>query len=196
MKRIILFCAFLLPLIMFAQSSSESKTMGFYISPNIQVGYNLGNSIKDSQNRDSPYYQQYVRPNLPNDFTYGIGVAGGYQLFSFFALGTGLKYNYIADSLHLLNWTIQPKFFLGKDNGWKGIVELEYGSQINSANVENSKYYGLKIGFQDSFSKRLNQEFGLFLQSHDFTFSNATFIGFSISATIFSNKNYTVYGKD
>ncbi|PZU83049.1 MAG: hypothetical protein DI529_13380 [Chryseobacterium sp.] len=170
--------------------------MGFYISPSVQVGYNLGNSIKDKQNQDSPYYQQYIRPNLPNDFTYGIGIVGGYQLLSFFALGTGLKYNYIADSLHLLSWTIQPKFFLGKDNGWKGIIELEYGSQINKANVENSKHYGLKIGFQDSFSKRLNQEFALFFQSHDFTFSNAAFVGFSISATIFSNKNYTVYGKD
>lgn len=175
---------------------TASNRMGFYLSPTLQVGYNLGNSIKNDQNRDSPYYQEYVRPYLPNDFTYGIGAALGYQMFSFFGIGTGIQYNYIADSLHLLSWTLQPKFFIGKDNGGKTIIELEYGRQLNQAKVNDSEHYGLKLGYQDSFSKRLNQEFGLFLRSDQFKYTNAMFIGAYCSAIIFSNKKYTVYGKD
>lgn len=183
-------------LFVFGQSEeNKSKTMGFYISPNVQIGYNLGNSIKDSQNKDSPYYQQNVAPYLPNDFTYGIGVVGGYHILSFFALGTGLRYNYVANNQHLLNWVVQPKFFLGKDD-WKGFIEVEYGKQFNHSNVNNTEHYGLKIGYQDAFSKRLNNEFGFFIYSQNYHLSISTFVGVSFGATIFSKRNYTVYGND
>jgi len=173
----------------FGQSEgNKSKTMGFYISPNVQIGYNLGNSIKENQNRDSPYYQENVGPYLPNDFTYGIGVVGGYHLLPFFALGTGLKYNYVSDNLHLLNWTIQPKFIIGKDEG-KLVVEFEYGRQFNNSNISNTHYFGGKLGYQESFSKRLIQEGGLFIYRYNSNVSNAYFIGLSVSAIIFSNKN-------
>lgn len=179
-----------------SQSKDEkSKTMGFYISPNIQIGYNLGNSIRDNQNKDSPYYQEYIRPYLPNDFTYGIGVVGGYHILSFFALGTGFRYNFIADDQHLINWVIQPKFFFG-NNDDKGFLEVEYGRQLNHSNVDNTSYYGLKIGYLDSFSKRLNSDIALFIYSQNYDKSGAFFIGISFGATLFSNKNYTVYGKD
>ena len=182
--------------IVFGQSEeNQSKTMGFYISPNIQVGYNLGNSIKDNQNQDSQYYQQYVSPNLPNKYTYGVGFVGGYHLLPFFALGTGLKYNYITDNLHLLNWTIQPKFIFGKDEG-KFIVEFEYGKQLNQSNISNTHYFGGKLGYQDSFSKHLLQEGGLFIYRYNSAVSDAFFIGISLNATVFSNKKYTVYGND
>ena len=180
----------------FAQSGEDrNKTMGFYISPNVQIGYNLGNSIRDGQNKDSPYYQQHIAPYLPNDFTYGVGVVGGYHIVPFFALGTGLKYNYVSDNLHLLNWTIQPKFIFGKDEG-KFVVEFEYGKQFNHSNVSNTHYFGGKLGYQDSFSKRLIQEGGLFIYRYNSNVSNAYFIGISVSATIFSNKTYTIYGQD
>lgn len=196
MKKTLLVLTVLLSTSVLAQSREhKSKTMGFYISPNVQVGYNLGNSIKDGQNQDSPYYQQYVAPYLPNDFTYGVGVVGGYHILPFFALGTGLKYNYVSDNLHLLNWTIQPKFIFGKDEG-KFVVEFEYGKQFNTSNINNTHYFGGKLGYQDSFSKRLIQEGGLFIYRYNSDVSNAYFIGISVSATIFSNKNYTVYGRD
>lgn len=196
MKRNLLFLAVFFSFLASGQSeNNKSKTMGFYISPTIQVGYNLGNSIKNNQNKDSPYYQQYVAPYLPNDFTYGIGVVGGYHFLPFFALGTGLKYNYVSDNLHLLNWTVQPKFIFGKDEG-KFILEFEYGKQFNHSNVNDTHYFGGKIGYQDSFSKHLIQEGGLFIYRYNSNVSNAYFIGLSVSATIFSNKNYTVYGKD
>lgn len=194
MKKILLFSTFILSVLAFGQSEDDkSKTMGFYISPNVQIGYNLGNSIKDNQNKDSPYYQQNVAPYLPNDFTYGVGIVGGYHIFSFFALGTGIKYNYISDNLHLLNWTVQPKFIFGKDEG-KFIVKFEYGKQLNNSNVNNSHYFGGKLGYQDSFSKRLLQEGGLFLYRYNSDITNATFVGISVGATIFSNRKYTVYG--
>ena len=99
MKKNLLVLTLFFSVLAFAQSEEKySKTMGFYISPNFQVGYNLGNSIKDSQHKNNAYYQQYISPYLPNDFTYGVGVVGGYQLLSFFALGTGIKYNYISDT--------------------------------------------------------------------------------------------------
>ena len=72
MKKNLLVLTLFFSVLAFAQSEEKySKTMGFYICPNIQAGYNLGNSIKDNQNKDSPYYQQYVAPYLPNDFTIG-----------------------------------------------------------------------------------------------------------------------------
>ncbi|TDX83202.1 hypothetical protein [Epilithonimonas xixisoli] len=194
MKKNLLFLSLIFSVFAFGQSE-KSKTMGFYISPNVQIGYNLGNSIKDNQNKDSPYYQQNVAPYLPNDFTYGIGVVGGYHLLPFFAFGTGIRYNFIDSNQHLLNWVIQPKFLLGKDD-WKGTIELEYGKQFNHSNVNNTKHYGLKIGYQDSFSKRLNNEFGFFIYSQNYQYSNAVFVGVSLGVTIFSKKNYTVYGKD
>ena len=196
MKRILLFSSFIFSIIVSGQSDeNKSKTMGFYISPNVQIGYNLGNSIKDNQNKDSPYYQQNVKPFLPNDFTYEIGVVGGYHLFSFFALGTGVRYNFVAKDQHLLNWVVQPKFYLGKDD-WKGFIELEYGKQFNHSNVNNTEHYGLKIGYQDAFSKRLNNEIGFFIYSQSYKFSSATFVGVSFGATVFSKRHYTVYGND
>lgn len=78
MKKNLLVLTLLFSVLAFAQSEEKySKTMGFYISPNVQIGYNLGNSIKDSQHKDDAYYQQYISPYLPNDFTYGVGVVGG-----------------------------------------------------------------------------------------------------------------------
>ncbi len=179
-----------------SQATVASKNMGFYFSPSLQAGYNLGNSIRNNQNRDSAYYQEFVKPYLANDFTYGIAATVGWQAFSFFGIGTGIGYNYIAYSLHLLSWTVQPRFFIGKDNDGKAIVELEFGKQFNQANVSDSKHYAIKLGYQESFSKRLNQEYGLFLRSNQFQSSNAVFIGAYLSAIIFTHKNYTVYGKD
>ena len=193
MKKTLLVLTLFLSGLIFGQN--ESKTMGFYISPNIQAGYNLGNSIAKSQNRDSPYYQQEIAPNLPNKLTYGIGVVGGYHILPFFALGTGLKYNYVEDNLHLLNWTVQPKFIFGKEEG-KFVLEFEYGKQFNQSNINNTHYFGGKIGYQESFSKHLIQEGGLFIYRYNSHVSNAYFIGLSFGATIFSQKKYTVYGKD
>ena len=194
MKKNLLFLSLIFSVFAFGQSE-KSKTMGFYISPNIQAGYNLGNSIAKSQNRDSPYYQQEVAPNLPNKITYGIGVVGGYHILPFFALGTGLRYNYVEDNLHLLNWTVQPKFIFGKEEG-KFVLEFEYGKQFNQSNINNTHYFGGKIGYQESFSKHLIQEGGLFIYRYNSHVSNAYFIGLSFGATIFSQKKYTVYGKD
>lgn len=193
MKKTLLISTLVFSVLIFGQN--ESITMGFYISPNIQAGYNLGNSIAESQNRDSQYYQQEIAPNLPNKLTYGIGVVGGYHILPFFALGTGLKYNYVADNLHLLNWTVQPKFIFGKEEG-KFVLEFEYGKQFNQSNINNTHYFGGKIGYQESFSKRLIQEGGLFIYRYNSHVSNAYFIGLSFGATIFSNKKYTVYGND
>ncbi|MDN5626909.1 hypothetical protein SAMN05660493_02026 [Epilithonimonas bovis DSM 19482] len=195
MKHFLLFMTLIGITNTFAQETAKSKTMGFYISPNVQVGYNLGNSIKDSQHKNDAYYQQYVSPYLPNDFTYGLGVVGGYHILPFFALGTGLRYNFIANNQHLLNWVVQPKFFFG-NNDDKGFLELEYGTQINHSNVNNTNFYGLKIGYLESFSKRLNSDISFFIYSQNYDKSGAVFIGVSFGATIFTNKNYTVYGKD
>ena len=196
MKKILLFSALVFSLLTFGQSEeNKSKTMGFYISPNVQFGYNLGNSISKTQYQDSPYYQQYVEPNLPNKLTYDIGVIGGFHLLPFFAIGTGLKYNYVADNLHVLNWTIQPKFIFGKEEG-KFIIEFEYGKQFNQSNISNTHYFGGKLGYQESFSKSLLQEGGLFIYRYNSAVSNVYFIGLSVGATIFTNKKYTIYGEN
>ena len=151
MKKNLLVLTLFFSVLAFAQSEEKySKTMGFYISPNVQVGYNLGNSIKDSQHKNDAYYQQYISPYLPNDFTYGVGVVGGYQLLSFFALGTGIKYNYISDNLHLLNWIVQPKFIIKGDTA-ATTFEFEYGKQFNQSNNILKNFIDFRIVFLRDF---------------------------------------------
>ncbi|WP_370897981.1 hypothetical protein [Chryseobacterium gossypii] len=177
------------------EAESRKPKMGFYFNPSLNAGYNLGNSIKDSQNKDSQYYQQYVAPYLPNKFTYGISVIGGYNFLPNFALGTGLKYSFVADNFHLIYWVIQPKFIFNPGEE-PFFIELNYGRQINHTAVSESEFWGVKLGKQISYSKRLSQEVGLIFEGPKFDSSNAVFIGLSYGIVIFSNKNYTVYGQD
>ncbi|WP_261511381.1 hypothetical protein [Chryseobacterium paludis] len=169
--------------------------MDFYINPSLNLGYNLGNSIKDNQNSDSPYYQQNIAPYVPNKITYGMTVVGGYNFLPNFALGTGLKYSFIDSNFHLLYWVIQPKFiFAPGDEPF--FIDVNYAKQINNSVVSNAEMWGLKLGKQISYSKRLSQEGGIVLENHKFDQSSAFFIGLSYGITIFSNKNYTGYGED
>lgn len=180
----------------FSQEAKPMKsTMGFYVNPALNLGYNLGNSIKDSQNKDSQYYQQNISPYLPNKITYGITAVAGYHFIPNLALGSGLKYSFIDDNFHLIYWVIQPKVIFNVDDE-SVFIDLNYGKQINHSAVSDSKFYGLKIGLQVSYSKRLSQEGGIILESHKFANSSAVFVGLSYGITIFSNKNYTGYGED
>lgn len=197
MKKIISLCFLVLSLCLWAQDdSSKSKTMGFYISPSVHVGYNLSNKSQKREDEQSAAYQQgYARYSYPNDFMYGIGFVGGYHILPFFSIGTGLKYHFVADDIHTVNWTIQPKFLIGKDDD-KFTVELEYGKQLNKSNINDTEYYGLKLGYQVAFSQRLNQEFGVFVYSGNYNTRNPLFLGLSFQAIIFINKNYTGYSSN
>ncbi|MFL9833264.1 hypothetical protein [Chryseobacterium terrae] len=178
----------------FSQVDSGKKPkMNFYVNPTLNVGYNLGNQIKDNQNKDSQYYQQYVAPYLPNKITFGMSVVGGYNFLPNFAIGTGLKYSYIDPNFHLMYWLIQPKFIFNPgDEAF--FIDVTYGKQFNKSAVSNSDFWSLKAGLQVAYSKRLSQEGGLVLEGFQLGNSNATFIGISYGITIFSNKNYTVEG--
>lgn len=177
------------------QQQNKKQSMGFYINPTLNLGYNLGNRIRDNQNKDSQYYQQYVSPYLPNKITYGITAVAGYNFLPNLALGSGLKYSFIDDNFHLLYWVIQPKIiFSPGDNPF--FVEVNYGKQINNAVVSDAEFWGARLGIQVSYSKRLSQEGGIILESHKFDNSSAVFVGLSYGITIFSNKNYTGYGED
>lgn len=196
MKKIFLLSTLCVSLSFFSQEVKTSKpTMGFYINPTLNLGYNLGNSIKDNQNKDSQYYQQYVSPYLPNKITYGITAIAGYNFIPNLALGSGLKYSFIDDNFHLIYWVIQPKvlFNVGDEALF---IDLNYGKQINHSAVSDAKFYGLKLGLQVSYSKRLSQEGGIILESHKFANSSAIFVGLSYGITVFGNKNYTGYGED
>lgn len=180
----------------FSQETKTSRpTMEFYINPTVNLGYNLGNKIRDNQNKDSQYYQQYIAPYVPNDFTYGITAVAGYNFIPNLALGSGLKYSFIDANFHLLYWVFQPKIMFNA--GDEAIfIDLNYGKQINRSAVSDARFYGLKIGTQISYSKRLSQEGGIILESHKFANSSAVFVGLSYGITVFSNKNYTGYGED
>ncbi|MCJ7935345.1 MAG: hypothetical protein MUW56_17385 [Chryseobacterium sp.] len=190
------FLAFLTFAQLFSQKTETGKPkMDFYINPTLNAGYNLGNSIKDSQNKDSPYYQQNIAPYLPNKITYGLTAVGGYNFLPNFALGTGLKYSFVDSNYHLLYWVIQPKFIFSPGEE-PFFIDINYGKQINHSVSSNSEFWGIKLGMQVSFSKRLSQEGGLVLESHTFENSRAAFIGVSYGITLFSNTNYTAYGKE
>ncbi|WP_415326457.1 hypothetical protein [Chryseobacterium sp. MMS23-Vi53] len=196
MKNLLLILSLFIGCRFFSQEAETKKQkMGFYINPTLNLGYNLGNSIKDNQNKDSPYYQQYVSPYLPNKITYGITAVAGYNFIPNLALGSGLKYSFIDDNFHLIYWVIQPKvmFNVGDESIF---IDLNYGKQINHSAVSDAKFYGLKLGLQVSYSKRLSQEGGIILESHKFANSSAVFVGLSYGITVFSNKNYTGYGED
>lgn len=172
---------------------SKKPKMNFYVNPTLNVGYNLGNQIKDNQNKDSQYYQQYVAPYLPNKITFGMSVIGGYNFLPNFAIGTGLKYSYIDPNFHMMYWLIQPKFIFNPgDEAF--FIDVTYGKQFNKSAVSNSDFWSLKAGLQVAYSKRLSQEGGLVLEGFQLGNSNATFIGISYGITVFSNKNYTVEG--
>jgi hypothetical protein len=196
MKKIFLLtCLYCSGFALSQQQQNKKQSMGFYINPTLNLGYNLGNRIRDNQNKDSQYYQQYVSPYLPNKITYGITAVAGYNFIPNLALGSGLKYSFIDDNFHLLYWVIQPKIiFSPGDNPF--FVEVNYGKQINNAVVSDAEFWGARLGIQVSYSKRLSQEGGIILESHKFDNSSAVFVGLSYGITIFSNKNYTGYGED
>lgn len=174
-------------------NTSKKPKMNFYFNPTLNVGYNVKNQSKRNQNADSQYYQNYVSPYLPNDFTYGISAVGGYNFLPNFAIGTGLKYSYIDPNFHLMYWLIQPKFIFNPgDEAF--FIDVTYGKQINSSVISNSEFWGLKLGLQVAYSKRLSQEGGLVFETLQASRSNTLFIGLSYGITIFSNKNYTVEG--
>ena len=195
-KALFLFLIFFSTSLIYSQNTDGKKPkMDFYINPSLNFGYNLKNSSKDDQNKDSPYYQHYVAPYLPNKITYGMTVVGGYNFLPNFAIGTGLKYSFIDRNFHLLYWVIQPKFIFGPGDE-PFFIDVNYAKQINHSVVSNAEMWGVKLGKQISYSKRLSQEGGIVLENHKFDKSSALFIGLSYGITIFSNKNYTGYGED
>lgn len=87
MRNLFLVSFLMISLQLFSQVDLTKKTkMDFYFNSNLNVDYNLGNRIKENQNKDSYDYQQNVAPFLPNDFTYGISAIGGYNFLPNFAI--------------------------------------------------------------------------------------------------------------
>ena len=195
-RNLLLISFLLISLQSFSQvDQSKKPKMNFYFNPNINVGYNLGNRIKENQNKDSFDYQHNVAAFLPNKYTYGISAVGGYQFLPNFAIGTGVKYSYIDPNFHLMYWMIQPKIIFNPgDEAF--FIDLTYGKQLNKSVVSNADFWSLKAGLQVSYSKRLSQEGGLFLEGAQLGNTGAVFIGLSYGITIFSNKNYTAEGID
>jgi len=195
-KNLFLFSFLLISVKIFSQEEVTKKPkMDFYFNPSLNVGYNLGNRIKDNQNKDSYDYQQNIAPYLPNKYTYGISSIGGYQFLPNFAIGGGLKYSYIDPNFHIMYWMIQPKIIFNPgDEAF--FIDFTYGRQFNKSVVSNADFWNLKAGIQVSYSKRLSQEGGLFLEGAQLGNTGAVFIGISYGITIFSNKNYTVEGID
>lgn len=193
-KNLLLISILLFSGTVFSQvDDSKKPKMNFYFNPSLNVGYNVKNHSKRNQNRDSQYYQDYVSPYLPNDFTYGISVVGGYNFLPNFAVGTGLKYSYIDPNFHLMYWLVQPKFIFNPgDEAF--FIDVTYGKQINNSVISNSEFWSLKLGLQVAYSKRLSQEGGLVFETLQASKSNTLFIGLSYGITVFSNKNYTVEG--
>ena len=193
-KNLLVILVLLSSITVSSQVEDSKKTkMNFYFNPTLNVGYNVKNHSKRNQNRDSQYYQDYVSPYLPNDFTYGISVVGGYNFLPNFAVGTGLKYSYIDPNFHLMYWLVQPKFIFNPgDEAF--FIDVTYGKQINNSVISNSEFWSLKLGLQVAYSKRLSQEGGLVFETLQASKSNTLFIGLSYGITVFSNKNYTVEG--
>ncbi|NML56417.1 hypothetical protein [Chryseobacterium cheonjiense] len=190
MKRLLIIFALISFSAAFSQEAGISKqTMGFYFNPSLNLGFKL------NKEKEAPNTTQYIQTTPPRKFTYGITAIGGYNFLPNFALGTGFRYSFIEDNYHLIYLMVQPKFIF--DPGDRPFyVELNYGKQLNHAVVSDAEFWGARLGIQVSYSKRISQEGGIFLESHKLGNSNPFFVGISYGVTIFSNKNYTGYGED
>ncbi|MBE4949573.1 hypothetical protein [Chryseobacterium culicis] len=185
---------FLLTLSFFKGFSQDSETgkskMDFYFNPSLNVGFNIN---KKNQTNNSQYIEN--RSSLGN-LTYGITAIGGYNFLPNFALGTGIKYSFIQDNYHLVYWVIQPKVIFSPGER-PFYIDVNYGKQLNHSAISNTAFWGARLGMQVSYSKRLSQEGGIVFESHQLKEgTDGFFIGVSYGVTIFSNKNYTGYGKD
>lgn len=175
----------------FSQDTETGKSkMDFYFNPSLNVGFNINKKNKTS---NSQYIEN--RSSLGN-LTYGITAVGGYNFLPNFALGTGFKYSFIQDNYHLIYWVIQPKIIFSPGER-PFYIDINYGKQLNHSAVSDTEFWGGRLGMQVSYSKRLSQEGGIVFESHRLKDgADGFFIGLSYGITLFSNKNYTGYGKD
>ncbi|WP_156832015.1 hypothetical protein [Kaistella palustris] len=192
MKKITLL--FLLMSILAFGQKLKRPAMGFYFSPEVSAGFNLSNIIKS--NRDKETDPNYIyNNNYPNDFSYGVSAVAGYNFIPNLALGGGLKYTYTADNFHTFYAVIQPKILFNLDDD-PYFVDLTYGFQLNDSAVNNADFWGVKAGTLLSFSKRLSQQAGFYLEGQQLGNTGVVFVGAFYGITLFSNKNYNKYGKD
>ncbi|PRB80117.1 hypothetical protein CQ022_22505 [Chryseobacterium culicis] len=175
----------------FSQDMETGKSkMDFYFNPSLNIGFNIN---KKNQPNNSQYINN--RSSLGN-LTYGISAVGGYNFLPNFALGTGFKYSFIQDNDHLIYWVIQPKIIFSSGER-PFYIDINYGKQLNHSAISDTEFWGGRLGVQVSYSKRLSQEGGIVFESHKLKDgADGFFIGLSYGITIFSNKNYTGYGKD
>lgn len=175
----------------FSQDTEKKQKMDFYFNPSLNVGFNINN--KSQNKNDSQYIET---PSALGNLTYGITAIGGYNFLPNFAVGTGLKYSFAQDNYHLIYWVIQPKFIFSPGDR-PFYIDVNYGKQINSSVVSGTEFWGARFGMQVSYSKKLSQEGGIVFESHKLKEGHdGFFIGLSYGISIFSNKNYTVYGRD
>ncbi|MCL8537380.1 hypothetical protein M9991_10965 [Chryseobacterium gallinarum] len=175
----------------FSQNEEEKKRkMDFYFNPSLNLGFNINK-------KSEPSHSQYIEPqSVLGKFTYGITAIGGYNFLPNFAVGTGIKYSFVQDNYHLIYWVIQPKIIFSPGER-PFYIDLNYGKQLNHSAVSDTEFWGGRIGMQVSYSKGLSQEGGIVLESHKLKYgADGFFIGLSYGITIFSNKNYTAYGRD
>lgn len=175
----------------FSQNEEEKKRkMDFYFNPSFNLGFNINK-------KSEPSHSQYIETqSVLGKFTYGITAIGGYNFLPNFAVGTGIKYSFVQDNYHLIYWVIQPKIIFSPGER-PFYIDLNYGKQLNHSAVSDTEFWGGRIGMQVSYSKGLSQEGGIVLESHKLKYgADGFFIGLSYGITIFSNKNYTAYGRD
>ncbi|NIF07860.1 hypothetical protein F3J23_20740 [Chryseobacterium sp. Tr-659] len=68
---------------------------------------------------------------------------------------------------------------------------------MKHSEISDIEFWRGRLGIQVSYSKRLNQGRGVIFEFHTLKDgADGVFIGLSYGITIFSNKNYTAYGKD
>ncbi|MCW1962911.1 hypothetical protein [Chryseobacterium viscerum] len=175
----------------FSQNTETGKSkMDFYFNPSLNAGFNIN---KKNQTNNSQYIES--RSSLGN-LTYSITAIGGYNFLPNFAIGTGFKYSFIQDNYHLIYWIIQPKIIFSPGER-PFYIDINYGKQLNHSAISETEFWGGRLGMQVSYSKRLSQEGGIVFESHKLKDdADGFFIGLSYGITIFSNKNYTGYGKD
>ena len=194
MKKLCFIFVLISSLVFSQKKSGKKPIQGFYFSPELSAGFNLSNIIASNRDQQNNPENQYI--SYPNDFSYGISAVAGFNFIPNLSLGGGIKYTYTTDNFHMMYGIIQPKILFDIDYGEPVFIDLTYGFQLNKSVVDNSDFYGIKVGKLVSHSKRLSQQGGFYLEGQQLGNTGVTFVGIFYGLTIFSNKNYNEYGKD
>ena len=184
MKKIAI-VLFVFSLSFFSAQKIEKKRLGFFTNLEANIGLDLKEIIQNNQAKTD--YEKAQVP--PGKFNYGFTGSVGYQFLDWFALHSGIRYSFIDPNYHLLYWTAQPYFIIGKNESEDfSFLFLNLGTKINQTATKNAGFIGLGIGKIEPLGKRFGHKVQLYVEGQQLDNDGSVFVGLSYGISLFSNQ--------